>query len=261
MRGALVIAGKDLRNIFMSPLFYVVAAVCSVVWWFLFIVRVNEFLQHSAMIAYQSAMGGGGGEQGLPLHFYVVLSHLYAVNLVMIFAVSAITMRLFTEEKRNRTYDLLLTAPVTATEITVGKLIAGTLTAWALLGIALIYPLSLGFFANLDWGPLISSFLGIMLLTAGYVSIGMFASSLTQSLVVAVIVAPILNIMIWFVGAMAEGSNHPATRQVFEHLNVATHLGNFMKGSVGISSTVFLLSIIFLFSFLTQRVVESSRWR
>ncbi len=255
-----MIAGKDLRNIFMSPLFYVVAAVCSLVWWFLFIVRVNEFLQHSAMLAYQAAMSGGE-QQGLPLHYYVVLSHLYAVNLVMIFAVSAITMRLFTEEKRNRTYDLLLTAPVTATEITVGKLIAGTLTAWALLGIALIYPLSLGFFADMDWGSFISSFLGIMLLTAGYVSIGMFASSLTQSLVVAVILAPILNIVLWFVGALAEGASHPTTRQIFEHLNVAIHLGNFMKGNVGISSTVFLLSVVFLFGFLTQRVVESSRWR
>lgn len=261
MRGALVIAGKDLRNVFMSPLFYIVAAVCSFVWWFLFIVRVSDFLQQSAMRAYQATMGGGMGEQGLPLHFYVVLGHLYAVNLIMIFAVSAITMRLFTEEKRNRTYDLLLTAPVTATEITLGKLIAGVVTAWALVGVAAIYPISLGLFADLEWGPLSSSLLGLLLLTAGYVAIGMFASSLTQSVVVAVILAPIMNIMLWFIGALADGANSPMARSILEHLNVATHFGNFMKGSVGLSSTVFFLSLIFLFSFLTQRVVESSRWR
>ena len=260
MRGALVIAGKDLRNVFFSPLFYVVAAICSLVWWFLFIMRVNDFLQQSAMRAYQSAMSGGQ-DQGLPLHFFVVLGHLYAVNLIMIFAVSAITMRLFTEEKRNRTYDLLLTAPVTATEITLGKLIAGVVTAWALLAIATIYPLSLAFFAKIDWGPLVSSMLGLMLLSAGYVAIGMFASSLTQSVVIAVVMAPIFNIMLWFMGALAESANDPIIRGVFEHMNVATHLGNFMKGNLSLASAVFFLSLVFLFSFLTQRVVESSRWR
>lgn len=261
MRGALVIAGKDLRNIFLSPLFYVVASICSLVWWFLFVIRLNEFMRESAMRMYQAAMAGGQGDQGLSLHFNLILAHFYGVNLILIFAVAAVTMRLFTEEYRNRTYDLLLTSPVTATEIAVGKLIAGVLTTWALLAVATIFPLSVGFFGKIEWGPFVSSLIGLMLLSAVYVSIGMFASSITSSIVVAVILAPIFNIMLWFLGALSESANDPIARRIFEHMNVSTHLGNFWKGNPSTASAVFLLSLVFLFTFLTQRVVESSRWR
>lgn len=256
MKGAFVIAGKDLRGLFMSPLFYVVAGICTLAWTFLFLFSVREFAFQSTMQMMQAQ-----GESGLNLHYTVFARHVSLVNLVMIFAVAALTMRLFTEEKRNRTYDLLLTAPVTATEIVLGKLIAGILTAWALLAVSLLYPLSLSFFASIDWGPLASAYLGLALLTAGYVAIGMFASSITQSAVLAVLMALVFNVMLWFLGAAAEATDDAVTRQIFEHLNVGSHFINFIKGSVSIAGMVFFLSVIALFSFLTQRVVESSRWR
>jgi len=253
MRGALVIAGKDLRNLF-------IAGICSLLWWILFAVSIGEFNHQTALNMYQSQMSGQS-QEGLSLHFYLILNHFRVVNLVMIFAVAAITMRLFTEEKRNRTYDLLLTSPVTATDIALGKLIAGVLTAWALIGIACLYPLSLMFYAKLDWGPLASSIIGMLLLTAGYVSIGMFASSITQSPAVAVILALIFNVALWFVGALAESAGDPGEKAIFEHMNVGNHLQSFINGTFSISGFVFFASLIFLFTFLTQRVVESARWR
>lgn len=257
MRGALVIAGKDLRNMFMSPLFYILAGICSIVWSFLFIFSVQEFVGQSMFRSAQA----GGDEGWMNLHYTVFAKHFSLVNLIMIFAVAALTMRLFTEEKRNRTMDLLLTAPVTATEIMLGKLIAGILTAWALVFISALYPLSLAFFGDLDWGPLATSYMGLLLLTGVYVAIGMFASSLTQSSVLSVIMALIFNVMIWFMGAAADVSQDQVQRQIFEHLNVGTHFINFIKGNISIAGFVFFGSAIFLFSFLTQRVVESSRWR
>lgn len=257
MRGALVIAGKDLRNMFLSPLFYVLAGICTAVWAFLYAFAVRSFIFQSRFSQFQP----GQDQEGLSLHFTVIVRHISLVNLVMIFAVSALTMRLFTEEKRNRTFDLLLTAPVSATGITLGKLLAGLGTAWALVGLSLLYPLSLAIFSGLEWGPLISSYLGLSLLVGVYVSIGMFASSLTQSAVLAVIMASIFNIMVWFIGAAADASNDPAQKAVLEHLNVSTHFFNFIKGNVSIAGFVFFTSLIFMFSFLTQRVVESSRWR
>lgn len=256
MKGAWVIAAKDLRNIFVSPLFYVVSGICSVIWFLLFISRLSEFLFQSAM---QSAQGRG--QEGLPLHFYLFFPHLSIVNLIMIFAISAFTMRLFTEEKRNRTFDLLLTAPVTSTEIVIGKLVAGVGTAWALLAIAAIYPLSLSFFGSLDWGPLASSFIGIALLSAGYVAVGIFASSLTQSAVVAIILSLIFNVMLWFVGTLADRAADPLERAIVEQISVGEHLQNYMKGNVSLSGFVFFVSLIFLFTFLTRQVVESTRWR
>lgn len=256
MRGAFVIAGKDLRNIFLSPLFYILAGLCSLAWTFLFLFSLNEFLTQTNF-----AMGAGRGEETMSIHFSVFARHISLVNLVMIFAVAALTMRLFTDEKRNRTYDLLLTAPVTATEITLGKLIAGVATAWALLAVSLLYPLSLAPFVKIEWGPLAASYIGLMLITASYVAIGMFASSLTESAVLAVIMALIFNVMLWFVGAAADSASNPVTQAIFEHLNVGAHFVNFVKGSISIASVTFFASVIFLASFLTQRVVESSRWR
>jgi ABC-2 type transport system permease protein len=257
MRGACVIAGKDLRNLFMSPLFYIMAGICGVTWSFLFVFSVGEFVRQS-MIQMMQMQGQG---EGLPLHYTVVARHISLVNFVMILASAALTMRLFTEEKRNRTYDLLLTAPVTATDITLGKLIAGLVTAWALVAVSALYPISLAFFGKLDWGPLVSSYIGMLLVAGCYVAIGMFASSLTQSAVVAVIMALVFNVMLWFVGAASDVSDGPVQKQIFEHLNVGGHFQNFLKGSFSVSGTVFMLSVIFLFSFLTQRVVESARWK
>jgi ABC-2 type transport system permease protein len=260
MRGAFVIAGKDLRNFFLSPLFYILGGICSLVWSVLLIIMVGEFVQSSSMRMMQAQMSGQQ-EQGLPLHLIVVRNHFQLVNLFMIFVVAAITMRLFTEEKRQRTYDLLLTAPVTATEIAVGKLIAGVATTWALLAIAAFLPMTLGFYGQLDWGPMASSLIGLALLTAAYVAIGMFASSITQSTAVAVILALVFNVTLWFIGALADASGNPTERAIFEHLNVGSHLQVFTMGSFTIAGFVYLASVVFLFTFLTQRVVESSRWR
>jgi len=258
MSGAFIIAGKDLRTTFVSPLFYVVSSICSLIWCLLFSSRLADFIIQSSM---QMMQAQGRENGGLPIHFYVIFPHLSIVNLIMIFAVSAFTMRLFTEEKRNRTFDLLLTSPVTSAEIVVGKLIAGVGTAWVLLGIAALYPLSLAFFNGMDWGPFASSLIGLALLSAAYVAVGIFASSLTQSAVVAVVFALVFNVMLWFVGVLADRSSDATERSIIEHLNVGEHLQNFMKGNVSLSGVVFMLSLVFLFTFLTRQVVESARWR
>jgi ABC-2 type transport system permease protein len=150
---------------------------------------------------------------------------------------------------------------VTSTEIVLGKLLAGVGTAWALLAVGALYPLSLAFFGSLDWGPFLSSLVGLMLLVAGYVAIGIFASSLTQSAVIAVISTLILNVMLWFLGVVAEMSGDSTQKSFFEHLNVGTHLMDFMKGNLSVAAFAFFVSLIFLFTFLTRQVVESTRWR
>ncbi|HVK62382.1 MAG TPA: ABC transporter permease subunit [Bdellovibrionales bacterium] len=257
MRGALTIAGKDLRNIFASPLFYVLAGICSIVWSLLFLLAVEEFANRSLM---QMAVPPEQ-QQGMSLHFTIIARHLSLVNLLLVFSVSALTMRLFTEEKKNRTFDLLLTSPVTATEIALGKWMAGTVTAWALVLLSALYPLSILPFAQLEWGLLFSSYFGLLLLVMVYVAVGVFASSLTESAVLAVIMALVFNIMLWFVGAAGESADGAIARATFDQLNVGTHFIEFVKGSVSIAGIVYFASATFLFTLLTERVIESFRWR
>ena len=255
MREIAVLAGKDLRNLFLSPLFYSIAGLCTIAWTLVYFLGLQDFAQASAM----SAMQGQG--EGASLHFVVFARHISLVNLVMIFAVSAMSMRLFTEEKRGGTMALLLTSPVTATQITLGKFLAGLLGAWALIAVSFLYPLSLRVFTPVDWGPLLASYIGLLLVVGCYVAVGMFASSLTESPVLSVVMSLIFNVLLWFVGALSDASQEPVLTKVFEHLNLGTHFVNFIKGSISISSLTFFISVIALMTFLTQRVVESNRWR
>jgi hypothetical protein len=89
----------------------------------------------------------------------------------------------------------------------------------------------------------------------------MFASSLTDSTVLSVIMALIFNVMLWFIGALSDASQEPTLTKIFEHLNVGAHFVNFIKGGVSLAGITFFLSVIALMTFLTQRVVESNRWR
>jgi ABC-2 type transport system permease protein len=259
MRGTFVIAARDLKTYFMSPLFYVIAAICTIVWSFVFGTAVDQFMSASVSQMMQSRLGEA--DQGINLHRTVIAYHASIVNLLMIMATAALAMRLLSEEKKQRTFDLLLTSPVTATDIAVGKWLAGTLAAWGLLAVSLVYPLTLVFFGKLEWGPLASTYIGLMLLSGVYVSVGLFASSLTESSVLAVIMAILFNFMLFFISAPAQSADGAIEKAIFEHLSIGAHLATFVGGSLGVSAVVFFASLIFLFTLLTQRVIESARWR
>ena len=256
MNAVLVIAGRDLKSLVRSPMYFVIAAMCTTLWAAMYILSLQEFVKRSTQALFQ-----GRGEGGGSLHREVFAQHISLVNFIMILAIAAIAMRLLAEEKKNRTYDLLLTSPVTATQIVLGKLLAGTGAAWSLIALSALYPISVRVFAPIDWGPLGAAYLGMMLLAAGYVAVGLFASSLTDSPVLAVVMSLIFSVGIWFVGAGAGAFDDQTVSKVFEQLSVGTHFNSFVVGAIGTSSLVFFASLIFLCAFLTQRVVESSRWR
>ncbi len=257
MRGTLTIAWRDFRGLVTTPLFYVVAGFCTAIWalWF------RTFLVNFAMQSqHMMGMEGGGGN----LHYQVFGFHISTVNLLMLFAIPAISMKFFTEDKKSNTFDLLLTAPVTSTQIVMGKFLAGVAAAWILVFISMIHPLSvwLSGVSEIQWGPLLSAYLGMMLLTASYIAIGMFASSLTNSILLAVILGFIFNLMFWFLGSATEMTDSPTWVAIYEYMSVGEHFfKGFVKGTIKITSIMFFLSVISLNCFLTQRVVESARWR
>jgi ABC-2 type transport system permease protein len=199
--------------------------------------------------------------KGLNIHEYLILPHISPVNLLLFLTIPAITMRLLAEERRQRTYDLLLTSPITATQIVAGKMMAGLAISWILLFVSMLYPLSIAPIADLSWPQLLTTYFGMMLLTAVYVATGVFASSLTDSPFLSIVIAVMLNTLMWFLGAGADMVDNPAIKGILEHLKVTEHLLVFIQGNVGTTAIVFFLSAVFFYSFLTQRVVESARWR
>jgi ABC-2 type transport system permease protein len=257
MRGLFVIAAKELRGFFASPTFYVLLFLMSLLMSYVFPIQLQIFNQTLMSYVAQPGMPS----QQLNIHYGVFLRLLSYLNLMLIFVVPALTMKLIAEEKKMRTFDLLLTSPITSGQIVVGKYLAALGAVFGIMLVTFMYPLASATFATVNWAPLIISFLGIFLVGGVYVAMDLFCSSLTESAMVAYVMSVILNVSIWFVGLSVEVMDSQTARLIFEHLSLNTHLAGLVEGTVRSSGLIFLLSMIVLFVFLAERVVESSRWR
>lgn len=254
MRAILTIAKKDLRNLLFNPLFYIIAGLCSLIWSYSYLRNFLTFAERSR-IYMQPGMDAGMSLQG-----QVFLMHISYANLLFVFLIPALTMRLLAEEKRMRTFDLLLTSPITATEIAIGKFLAGWGAAMVLVGLSFLYPLISRVVAEFPMAPLLCAYLGLSLVTGAYVAVGLFASSLTESIMLSVIMGLIFNLCLWFVSQGVSESGGVLS-SIVEYMALGQHFSNFITGAIKTSSLVFMLSLVGLFVFLTQRVIESARWR
>jgi ABC-2 type transport system permease protein len=257
MSQVFAITRKEAKGFYLSPNFYIVAFLCAAVFSWVYPNVLNKFAQALQTYVYQPDMP----KQSLNIHYQVFLPQLNILNLILIFIVPAFTMRLFAEEKKLRTFDLLLTSPITSAQIVMGKFFAVMTAIFGLCFLAFLYPAATAAFTHLHWAPLIIAFFGIFIVGGVYAAMDLFASSLTESAVVAYVMAVILNMGVWFVGIGVDVVDTPLARQIFEHISVNQHLVSLVEGTIRSSSLIFLFSVIFLFCFLCERVVESSRWR
>lgn len=254
MRPIFTIAWKDLRNLITSPLFYVISGLCTAVWSLVYISTFFEFVNQA------SAFLQPGIESGLNIQRNVFLKHIWVTNYLYFFVIPAFTMRLLAEEKRQGTYDLLMTSPITATQIAIGKFLAGVGAVALLTFFSFLYPLGTRLVGEFPLGPLLIAYLGVMLVSSAYVAIGLFASSLTESVLLSVVLGVVFNLVFWLIG-QGGGMGSSMISEVLDYMSLGPHYVGFLLGSIKVNSLVFVLSLIAIFVFFTQRVVESSRWR
>lgn len=254
MRAICTIAKRDFLSILKSPMFFILAAVCSMLWSFVYLRTLFQFaaLTNNPMAAQQQGMAN--------IHFGVFMNHISLVHLIMVFAVPAFTMWLLSQEKKQRTYDLLLTSPVTATEIALGKFLGGWGIVLALISISTIYPIATGLVAEFSWPTLFSALLGVVVISGLYVSLGLFASSLTESPILSFLLG-ILFILMVFMGTGSIPAEGEMATAIVNQISIVGQFTAFLKGQIKISAVVYFVSVMSFFVFLTQRVVESSRWR
>ena len=244
---------KELKSYLFSPLFYFLAFIFTAFLSAKFLPTVFQFAQLSTLPV---SMGGGAN-----IHQSVFMVHLNLVYLVLLFLTPLITMRLVAEEKKEKTMDLLLTCPVSSWSITLGKFLAAWLSISLLLVLALLYPLCLSLVAQFDYGPLWGSYLGMFLMLGLNTSIGLFASSITGSPLMAAFLGVLMILGVMLSGSLAGSVNHPFWSALVEQLSLVLHIQDFFSGVLEVSGFVFMVSALLLFCFLTERVIESSRWR
>ena len=179
--------------------------------------------------------------------------------LILLFAVM-LTMRLLAEERALGTWELLFTSPVRDGEIVIGKYVGSLVMLGAMLALTLYYPLLLVGLGDPDLGPVVTSYVGLLLLGGAALSVGLFASSLTSSQIAAAVVAGLLLFALWFLGPLAEAFGGPVA-DVLSQISLERHFADFTRGVLDTRAVVHYLSVTAVFLFLATRSVESGRYR
>jgi ABC-2 type transport system permease protein len=253
MTGALVIARKELKQLFSSPIAYVALAMFFLITGFLFFSMIGMYTEQVLQL------------QGTPPPDFnptqIIFTPLYQdVSFVLILLVPVLTMRLVSEEDRTHTMELLATSPVTSAAIVLGKYLAAVVLFLVLLAISVYMPLSLAVVGRLDWGLLASSYAGLLLLGGAFLAIGLFASTLNENQIVSAAIGFALLLMFWVLG-FAQQATGSAIQQALSALSFSTHFGNLTGGVIDTKDVLFFLSLAGFFLFLGTLALESRKWR
>jgi ABC-2 type transport system permease protein len=209
---------------------------------------------------YSSFQGGGEAMQRLNVNEFVMAPLLHNLAVVLVILVPMITMRSFAEEKRTGTYELLLTSPIAIWEIVLGKFLGVTAFIVVMVGLTGIYGLILAAYGNPEIGIMIGGYLGLLLLAITFVTVGLFASSLTENQIIAAVLGLVMLLLLFVIAWPADTAGE-TLGGLLRYLSVTEHFAEMVKGVIDTKSLIYFASMIAGWMFLTQRSVESIRWR
>jgi ABC-2 type transport system permease protein len=253
MSNALAIAQKELKSYFASPIAYIIIGVFALVFGYFYFVSITFFLQASL----QMGMPGAGQ---ININTMAIRPLLQNIAVVALFMLPLITMRTYAEEKRTGTIELLLTSPLTDMQIVIGKFLGAVALYLLMLAVTWIHIGILFIYGNPEWKPILTGYLGLLLMGASFMSIGLLISSLTRNQIVAGVVTFAALLLLWTLNWMSESSG-PTTQKVLSALSITERFDDFSKGVISVSHLVYYVSFITFGLFLTAKSVDSERWR
>lgn len=255
MKGFWSVYRKELYAIFASPIFYAVAFIFLVISGIFFYMILDYFnnlsfeLSQNPMLARQ-------------VNVMEILLRSFFLNLsfILLFLAPLLTMRLYAEERKSGTLELLFTYPVTDGAAVAAKFAASATALLLLLAGTLPGIIALGLTAQPAWKPIIAGYLGTFLLGCSFLSLGLFTSSLTQNQIVAAVLAFGALLILWFVGE-AKTLAGPGLGGIVEYLSLTKHFEGFSKGVLDSRDLLYYFLFSFFFLHLTLRQMSSFRWR
>ncbi len=238
MRNVATMVRRELGAYFLSPIAYAVSAV------FLF----------GTGLAFGLGTFRNGAEASMRSLFE------FWVMLILVFVLSMLCMRLLSEEFRSGTIETLMTVPITEVEVVLGKFFGALVFYMILLATLLLYPILLSMYGSVDAKLLICNYLGLFLLGALYIAVGLFFSAWTKHQIVAVLLSFALLALATFAAHGLAQTVEGWPRAVLQHLSVRTHFFDFVRGLVDLNHVVFFITTTALFLFFTVKRVEMRRW-
>lgn len=226
---------KEVKSYFYSPIAYVL---------------IGLFIALTSIFFYFGNLMGGSGD---------VNSLLSNVVFFLVFIIPILTMKIMAEDRKNGTEVLLITSPSSLTAVVVGKFLASYFVFVVLAAITLVYPIIILALGGQVTPAMVGGYLGFLLLGAAFVSFGVFASSLTESQVIAAIIG-IVGLLVMFLAGSISSSIGGIISKVLSWFSLLTRYDDFSKGILGLGPIVYYLSFVAVFLFLTIRVIEKRRW-
>lgn len=280
MRNILAIASREIRTYFTSPLAYVIIGIFLALSGYIFwahLVRFSELCLRFGSNPYFLNQ--------LNVNDMVIRPLFGSLGIIFLFMIPAVSMRLLAEERKTGTAELLFTSPVTTGQVVLGKYLGAAFLLLAMIGVTLSYPvLIMTSNASPDMKPTLVGYLGVFLMGLSFLGVGLLISSMTENQIIAGVGAFGVSLGLWILPWIAEsatvtlasllnsvtfglweklhlGLGGPTLGDLLNKMSFVDHLKDFQKGLLDTEHVVFYLSVVFLSLFLTQRVVDSQRWR
>ncbi len=247
MKMIATIASRELRSLFLSPLAWAILGVVQFILAYLFLGQLDTYVAYQAQIAMMESPPGATE---------VIVAPLFSsATILLLLVIPLITMRMVSEERRSRTLPLLFSAPVSMTEIVLGKYLGVLGFLAIMLGLISLMPLSLLTLGTLDFGLLASNLLGLGLMLAAFAAAGLFMSTLTAQPTVAAVTSFGLLLLLWIINWAGEGTG----QSVFAYLSLQGHYEALLRGLFNSSDVIYYLLFIVTFIVLSIRRLDADR--
>jgi ABC-2 type transport system permease protein len=256
MTNILAIANKELRSYFASPIAYIVIGLFAALYGFSFWAILQYFVAQSM----QMGQFGMQGPQSMNVNQQLIRPLVQNVTILVLFLMPMVTMRTYSEEKRSGTIELLLTSPVSDFQIIMGKFLGAMALYLVMLAVSLIHIAILFIYGHPEWKPILTAYLGLVLLGGCFISLGLFISSLTKNQIVAGIVTFAVFLFLWIITWIGSFSG-PTVDKLTTYVSIIDHLDDFGKGVIDTTHVIYYLSFMTFGLFLTAKSVDSERWR
>lgn len=253
MSNILAIARRELRHYFTTPTGWLALCAFLVITGFFFVLEVRWFATESMETAYNPY------REPLDLGAHLIAPFYGEISLILLMICPALSMRLFAEDRRQRSFELLLTSPVSTTEIVLGKYLGGMAFAGLMVLATAHYALMLIWIGEPDLGMLLSAYLSMMLLVGAFMAVGLLTSAMTESQVVALVLALAGLLLFWALAAVGMIGSGPWSEFLSE-ASLFTHAEPMGRGVLRLRDLVYYASFIGVFLFATHQRVEGMRW-
>ncbi len=250
------IVAKEIRSYCVSPVVYVIGAIfLAVVGLLSYWALANASNQALRLMQIQNTYAQ------LNLNEMIFRPLFRSMNLILMIVLPLLTMRLFAEERKLRTFELLLTSPIGINEIVSGKFLSVLIVYTGLLSLTGLIPLTLAAYATFDWDPIYLGYLALLLQGALMLAIGLFASALTENQIIAAFLSFGIILGLWVMGALSSAFGDTLMGNVLSYLSFTEHYERLIRGLLNFKDVLYYLSGMALLWFAAHQAIDAYRWK